>query len=86
MRPPFECHAAHGKDRVNDFETAKLWLGVRAYLHHGASAGEGGAPPATRRMSMDGGGSPWPPVPVMALLSFLALSAGVAVGFLLRPM
>jgi hypothetical protein len=28
----FECHAAHGKDRVNDFETAKLWLGVRACL------------------------------------------------------
>jgi hypothetical protein len=29
VRPPFECHAAHGKDRVNDFETAKLRLGVR---------------------------------------------------------
>jgi hypothetical protein len=25
---PFECHAADGKGRVNDFETAKLWLGV----------------------------------------------------------
>src|SRR5215471_6944380 len=28
-------------------------------------------------MSMDAGQAPWPPVPVMALLSFLALAAGV---------
>ena len=57
--------------------------GATADAHdHGGSAGEGGAPPATRRMSMDGGGSPWPPVSVMALLSFLALAAGVVIGFL----
>jgi hypothetical protein len=29
--------------------------------------------------------SPWPPVPVMALLSFLALAAGVALAFLSPP-
>lgn len=52
---------------------------------HDTSAGEDAAP-ATRRMSMNGGGAPWPPVPVMTLLSFLALAAGVAIGFLLRPM
>jgi hypothetical protein len=33
---------------------------------------------------MDGGEKPWPPVPVMALLSFLALAAGIAVALLLR--
>jgi hypothetical protein len=30
--------------------------------------------------------SPWPPVPVMVLLSFLALAAGVALAFLSRPL
>ena len=35
-------------------------------------------------MRMDGGEKPWPPVPVMALLSFLALAAGIAVALLLR--
>jgi hypothetical protein len=31
-------------------------------------------------MLMDSGQAPWPPVPVMALLSFLALAAGAAIG------
>ena len=53
---------------------------------HDTSAGEDDAPPATRRRSMDGEEAPWPPVPVMALLSFLALAAGVAIGFVLRAM
>src|SRR5262249_8161755 len=35
-------------------------------------------------MSMDAGKAPWPPVPVMALLSFLALAAGVAIALLPR--
>jgi hypothetical protein len=61
--------------------------GAAAGAHdHGTSAGEDDAPPATRRMSMDGGGSPWPAVSVMTLLSFLALAAGVAIGFVLRAM
>ena len=33
-------------------------------------------------MSMDTGKAPWPPVPVMALLSFLALAAGAAIALL----
>jgi len=33
-------------------------------------------------MSMDAGKAPWPPVPVMAVLSFLVLAAGVAIAFL----
>jgi hypothetical protein len=35
---------------------------------------------------MDDGEKPWPPVPVMALLSFLALAAGIAIGVVLKPM
>jgi Domain of unknown function (DUF4396) len=38
-----------------------------------------GAPHAGPRMLMGGGEAPRPPVPVMALLSFLALAAGVAI-------
>jgi len=33
-------------------------------------------------MPMDSGQAPWPPVPVMALLSFLALAAGVVIALL----
>ena len=33
-------------------------------------------------MPMESGKEPWPPVPVMALLSFLALAAGVAIALL----
>jgi hypothetical protein len=35
-------------------------------------------------MSMGSGEPPWPSIPVMTLLSFLALAAGVAIAFLLR--
>jgi len=38
----------------------------------------------TEPMRMDSGEKPWPPVPVMALLSFLALAAGIAMALLLR--
>ena len=31
-------------------------------------------------MSMGAGPPPWPPLPMMTLLSFLALAAGVAIG------
>jgi len=33
-------------------------------------------------MSMDAGKAPWPPVPVMAVVSFLVLAVGVAIAFL----
>jgi Domain of unknown function (DUF4396) len=48
---------------------------------HTAHAGMGEASQAAPAMVM--GGAPWPPVPVMALLSFLALAAGVAVALAL---
>jgi hypothetical protein len=35
-------------------------------------------------MVMGSGAAPWPLVPVMTLLSFAALAAGVAIAFLLR--
>ena len=48
----------------------------------GAHAGMDAAPHAA--MSMASGEPPWPSIPVMTLLSFLALAAGVAIAFLLR--
>jgi hypothetical protein len=71
------------------------WWLVAYHLKHGmmtvrpagAAAGaradmEAAAPHAS--MSMGSGEPPWPPIPVMTLLSFLALAAGVAIAFLLR--
>jgi hypothetical protein len=52
---------------------------------HGAHAGATGSSDAMPDMSMSGAAAPRPPVPVMALLSFVALAAGVAIGFPLRP-
>ena len=75
--------ANHLKHGMMTIRPAGAVAGAR---DHGTSAGEDAAPPATRRMSMDGEEAPWPPVPVMALLSFLALAAGVAIGFVLRAM
>ena len=51
-----------------------------------AHAGMDMAPEAAPAMRMDSGEKPWPPVPVMALLSFLALAAGIAIGLLLKRM
>jgi hypothetical protein len=51
-----------------------------AHGAHGADA----APPAAPAMVMGSGPAPWPPVPVMTLLSFAVLAAGVAIAFLLR--
>jgi Domain of unknown function (DUF4396) len=50
---------------------------------HGAHAGMATAPHAAQGMAMDGA-APWPPVPVMGLLSFVALAAGVVIALLLR--
>jgi hypothetical protein len=64
-------HLKHGMMTVRP-------AGAVAGAHdHGAHGGMDAAPLAAPPMLM-GGGTPWPPVPVMALLSFLALAAGVA--------
>jgi len=64
-------HLKHGMMTVRPADTAA----------HGAHPGMDHAP----AMSMGGAAAPWPPVPVMALLSVLALAAGVALGLLLGP-
>src|SRR5262249_4475819 len=51
---------------------------------HSAPTGLGDAPGAELDMRVGGSKAPQPPVPVMTLLSFLALAAGVAIGFLSR--
>jgi hypothetical protein len=66
-------HLKHGMMTVRPAAAA-------AHGTHGAHA----SPPATPPMVMGSGAAPWPPVPVMTLLSFLALAAGVAIAFLLR--
>jgi hypothetical protein len=58
-----------------------------AHVH--AAMAMGGGPqmegaPQGGHMSMGGGKPPWPSVPVMTLLSFLALAAGVIIGMLAR--
>jgi Domain of unknown function (DUF4396) len=58
--------------------------GAFAAYSDGVQPGMNGEPRAEPRMSMDKGKAPRPPVPAMALLSFLALAAGVAIAFLSR--
>jgi hypothetical protein len=63
------------------------WWLVANHLKHGmmtvrpAGAHDHAAPAATS-MSMDARRAPWPDLPVMALLSFLALAVSVAIAFL----
>jgi hypothetical protein len=53
---------------------------------HGAHSGMGGAPNGELPMSITESEAPRPPVPVMAVLSFLALAAGVMIAFLSQPL
>jgi uncharacterized protein DUF4396 len=69
-------HLKHGMMTVRPAAAA-------AHGMHGAQ-GAHAAPSAAPAMVMGSGPAPWPPVPVMTLLSFLALAAGVAIAFLLR--
>src|SRR5262249_55908410 len=51
---------------------------------HAAQAEMSGMPDAGSQMSMsmDAGKAPWPPVPVMAAVSFVVLAVGVGIAFL----
>jgi hypothetical protein len=71
-------HLKHGMMTVRPIAAA-------ATASH-AHAGMDMPPQAAPAMRMDGGEKPWPPVPVMALLSFLALATGIAIALLLQPM
>jgi Domain of unknown function (DUF4396) len=73
-------HLKHGMMTVRP-------AGAVAGAHgHGAHAGMDGTPHAAAAMRMGAGPPPWPPLPVMTLLSFLALAAGVAIGLFIRSL
>jgi hypothetical protein len=72
-------HLKHGMMTVRPMGTAV----AAGHAHH---AGMDMTPQAAPAMRMDGGEKPWPPVPVMALLSFLALAAGIVIALLLQRM
>jgi len=70
-------HLKHGMMTIRPANTSAKEMGQDAMA--------GMDMPGTKtEMSMGAGGSTRPPVPVMSLLSFLALIAGVAISFLLR--
>jgi hypothetical protein len=71
-------HLKHGMMTVRP---AGAMTGGQAHGAHAAMAGAVAAMPA---MEMGGGKPTRPPLPVMTLLSFLALAAGVALGLALR--
>jgi hypothetical protein len=52
---------------------------------HGTQNSTGNMPHAMAGEAPGGAGAPRPPVPVMTLLSFAALAAGVAIGFVSSP-
>jgi hypothetical protein len=72
-------HLKHGMMTVRPAAAA-------AHLAHGTHGGHAkeAVPHAASGMVMGSGPAPWPPVPVMTLLSFAALAAGVAIAFILR--
>jgi hypothetical protein len=68
-------HLKHG------MMTVRPAAAVAAADDHAAMAGMAHAAPS---MVMDRGHVPWPPVPVMTVLSFVVLAAGVVLALLLR--
>jgi hypothetical protein len=72
-------HLKHGMMTVRPATAAAAMPGHGA---HAADAHAAMSGMAHGGMAMGMGQAPRPPIPVMALLSFLALAAGVAIGFL----
>ena len=72
-------HLKHG------MMTIRPSAGVVGRHDHASHAGATGSSDTVPQMRMSIAAAPRPPVPVMALLSLVALAAGVAVGFSLRP-
>jgi hypothetical protein len=71
-------HLKHGMTTVRP---ASAHAGAQAHPAHAAMSGMSDAG-SHMSMSMDAGKAPWPPVPVMAVLSFLVLAMGAAIAFL----
>jgi hypothetical protein len=72
-------HLKHGMMTVRP---ASADGGVPAHAAHAEMSGMSDAGPHMS-MSMGAGKAPWPPVPVMAVVSFLALALGAAIALLL---
>jgi hypothetical protein len=79
LSPSFWLVANHLKHGMMTVRPAGAMAGAHA---HGAHADMGGAPEAMSGMVMGSKQATRPPLPVMTLLSFLALAAGVALGLL----
>jgi len=74
-------HLKHG------MMTVRPASAVAGAFSHGIGGGADAKPPLSKQpMTMTSDRAPRPPVPVMTLLSFLALAAGVTIAFLARPM
>jgi hypothetical protein len=74
-------HLKHGMMTVR---SKAAMAGGQAREHdagHGAMAGMSEAPQGMPGMAMGKAAAPWPPIPVMTLLSFVALAAGAAIAF-----
>ena len=85
-------HLKHGMMTVRPAAAAAAAPAMHDHAAHGhamhehdAHTGMDATPHAASPMAM-GGAKPWPPVPVMAVLSFVALAAGVAIAVLSHPM
>jgi uncharacterized protein DUF4396 len=74
-------HLKHGMMTVRP---AGMAAAAPSHGEHAGHAGMSAAPHMPMGTSMETA-TPWPPVPVMAVLSFLALAAGIAIGIRLRP-
>jgi Domain of unknown function (DUF4396) len=74
-------HLKHGMMTVRP---AGMAAAAPSHGEHAGHAGTSAAPHMPMGTSM-GAATPWPPVPVMAVLSFLALAAGIAIGIRLGP-
>ena len=72
-------HLKHGMMTVRPAGT------VATMKNHDTNAGAHSAPHAADGMAMDARPAPRPPVPVMALLSFAAVAAGLAIAFSFEP-
>jgi hypothetical protein len=84
-------HLKHGMMTVRPANAVAGAPGHDAYAagaraHGAAHSGMSHAPGAGPPMSMTADKAPRPPVPVMTVLSFLALAAGVMFAFLARPL
>jgi hypothetical protein len=72
-------HLKHGMMTVRPLTAAHAQSAMGNAPSTGGMRHDGG-------MSMGGGEAPWPPVPVMTLLSFAVLAGGVTIGMLARPL